>query len=115
MSIGTLLFTWAKGRLVGADEQGNRYYTERRPVAGRRARRWVIYNGEAEASRVPPSWHGWLHHTLDTPLDGSAGLAWTKPHQPNLTGTDDAYLPPGHDRRGGVRAAATGDYEPWRP
>ena len=28
-------------------------------------RGWVIYNGYAEASRVPPSWHGWLHHTVD--------------------------------------------------
>ena len=27
----------------------------------------MIYNGVAEASTVPPSWHGWLHHTVDVP------------------------------------------------
>ena len=30
-------------------------------------RRWVIYNGYAEASTMPPSWHGWMHHTVDVP------------------------------------------------
>ncbi len=28
-------------------------------------RRWVIYSGDAEASKVPPGWNGWLHHTVD--------------------------------------------------
>ena len=26
-----------------------------------------IYNGTVEASRVPPDWHGWLHHTYAEP------------------------------------------------
>ena len=30
-------------------------------------RRWVLYNGEAEASRIPPAWHGWMHHRTDVP------------------------------------------------
>ena len=38
-----------------------------------------------------------------------------KPHRPNLSGTKFAYFPPGHDRRGGKRDKATGDYESWRP
>ncbi len=91
MTIGTLLFTWAKGRLGGIDDQGNRYYTERKLPASRRPRRWVIYNGEAEASRVPAIWHGWLHHTFNEPLDASASLPWIKPHKSNPTGTDHAY------------------------
>ena len=32
-----------------------------------------------------------------------------------LTGTDQAYRPPGHTLKGGRRAKATGDYEPWTP
>jgi NADH:ubiquinone oxidoreductase subunit len=115
MSIGTLLFTWARGKLVGTDDQGNRYYTERGVVKGRKARRWVVYKGAVEASRVPPEWHAWLHHTFDQPLERPVGMPWIKDHQPNLTGTADAYLPPGHDRRGGVRPHATGDYEAWQP
>jgi len=32
-----------------------------------------------------------------------------------LTGSPQAYRPPGHDFQGGQRAKATGDYEPWTP
>ncbi|HIJ63135.1 MAG TPA: NADH:ubiquinone oxidoreductase subunit NDUFA12 [Rhodospirillaceae bacterium] len=117
MDIGTYLFTWAKGRLVGTDAQGNRYFTERKAGRGRlgRARRWVLYNGPVEASRIPPEWHAWLHYTVDEPLAPPTDKPWVKPHQPNHTGTAEAYLPAGHDRRGGERQAATGDYEAWQP
>ncbi len=124
MTIGTRLFTWWKGELVGSDPFGNRYYRERpgRPLrkgGGRdsRERRWVLYNGEAEASKVPPEWHAWLHHTVDEiPADaGRPKYPWQKPHQPNLTGTPLAYRPPGSVLKGGRRAPATGDYEPWTP
>ena len=115
MTIGTRLFTWAKGKLVGTDQQGNRYYVERRPVAKRKARRWVLYKGPAEASRVPAEWHSWLHYTVDEPLQPSPEKYWIKPHLANLTGSNHAYLPQGHDARGGQRQRATGDYEAWQP
>ncbi len=121
MSIGTRLYTWLRGELVGADAFGNRYYRERdgvrRDVGGLdRQRRWVIYRGEPEASKVPPEWHAWLHHTTDEPpLGARPRRPWLKEHVPNLTGTPYAYRPPGHEFRGGQRAKATGDYEPWRP
>jgi NADH:ubiquinone oxidoreductase subunit len=121
MTIGTRLFTWLRGELVGADGDGNRYFREkggiRRDVGGLgRERRWVLYQGEAEASKVPPEWHAWLHHTLDAPpLGERAAPVWLKRHQPNLTGTPLAYRPRGHELKGGHRAKATGDYEPWRP
>jgi NADH:ubiquinone oxidoreductase subunit len=124
MTLGTRLFTWLRGELVGADPDGNRYYRDKRhqPLVrggGRpsRERRWVIYNGVAEASRVPPQWHGWLHHTVDElpPDGGRPKYPWQKEHQPNLTGTPLSYRPPGSVLRGGERARAAGDYEPWRP
>jgi NADH:ubiquinone oxidoreductase subunit len=115
MSIGTLLFTWAKGKLVGTDQQGNRYFIERKAVAGRRTRRWVLYKGVADASRVPSEWHAWLHYTVDQPLERAADKPWVKDHQANLTGTPAAYLPQGHDLRGGERQRATGDYQAWQP
>ena len=117
MNIGTYLYTWLKGSLVGTDQFGNRYYRERgKPVRGV-PRRWVMYHGEVEASRVPPEWHAWLHHTIAEPPTGSGApkRAWQREHQPNLTGTEAAYRPPGHEFEGGHRARATGDYEPWRP
>lgn len=115
MSIGTLLFSWFNGKKVGTDQQGNRYYVERRAIKGRRARRWVLYNGVVEGSRVPPEWHAWLHYTVDAPLPADPGKPWIKEHRPNPTGTSAAHLPAGHDRCGGRRAKATGDYEAWQP
>ena len=51
-----------RGSAVGTDQFGNRYYQNKDG-----SRRWVIYNGTVEASRVPPDWHGWLHHTYAEP------------------------------------------------
>jgi NADH:ubiquinone oxidoreductase subunit len=110
-------FTWCHGKLVGTDQAGNRYFKERRKPAGRRERRWVLFNGEADASKVPPEWYGWLHHTADEPLPVESPFhkPWVQPHQPNLTGTAQAYRPPGHPLAGGQRPRASADYEPWTP
>jgi NADH:ubiquinone oxidoreductase subunit len=119
-TFGTQLWTWRFGELVGEDEQGNRYYrTKGRkidPTLGFE-RRWVIYNGYAEASRVPPSWHGWLHHTVDVaPTEENyTPREWQKPHVPNMTGTAAAYRPSGSTLAGGRRPKATGDYQAWTP
>jgi NADH:ubiquinone oxidoreductase subunit len=77
----------------------------------------VIYNGYAEASKVPPDWSGWLHYTFDerpnqVPLKRRE---WEKDHLPNLTGTVHAWRPKGSLARGGERQAATSDYQPWSP
>lgn len=105
--------------LVGVDGSGNRYYRGKGLRKGTyRERRWVIYQDQPEASLVPPEWHGWLHHQTDiVPTEGEQSYrrSWQKPHQPNLTGTQQAYRPPGHLLAGGQRAAATGDYEAWTP
>jgi NADH:ubiquinone oxidoreductase subunit len=118
MSLGTKLYTFFNGELVGTDAEGNRYYQERRePKDGRKRSRWVMYKGVAEASRIPPEWHAWLHRTVDTPPTQAKRLRkpWQKEHRPNLTGTTAAYRPPGSEYEGGRRDKATGDYEPWRP
>jgi NADH:ubiquinone oxidoreductase subunit len=119
-TFGTQLWTWRFGELVGEDEQGNRYY---RTKGGKIdptlhfQRRWVVYNGYAEATRVPPSWHGWLHHTVDVAPTEEAYVAreWEKPHVPNMTGTPRAYRPSGSTLASGRRPKATGDYQPWTP
>jgi len=117
MSSWTRLFTWLHGTLVGTDSFGNRYYRGRPIGRRKRERRWVIYAGEPEASKVPPEWHGWLHWTQEEPPTKVKPVhyPWMKPHLPNLTGTEQAYRPPGHTLAGGRRAAATGDYQPWTP
>ena len=116
-TIGTRIFTAFRGRLIGTDEFGNKYYSERRRSKKNHERRWVIYFGEEEASSIPASWHGWLHHSYEAPPSENSRVskAWEKPHTPNMTGTANAYLPPGHVLKGGKRSPATGDYESWRP
>ena len=117
MTIGTRLWAKLKGELVGEDAYGNRYFQERGEPRGRwRRRRCVLYEGRAEASKVPPEWHAWLHYTVDlTPVDEPpTEQPWQKPHVPNLTGTGDAYRPPG-DLSRGRDAKVSGAYEPWVP
>jgi NADH:ubiquinone oxidoreductase subunit len=119
-TFGTQLWTWRFGEAVGEDEQGNRYYRTKGgkidPSLGFE-RRWVVYNGYAEATKVPPSWHGWLHHTVDLPPTEEAYKPheWEKPHLPNLTGTPFAYRPSGSTLASGRRPPATGDYQSWTP
>ncbi len=109
-TLNTQIFTWRKGIRVGEDNQGNVFY---RNADG--SKRWVIFNGEVEASRVGPDWHGWLHHTWDAPPTEQplAHKPWEKPHHENLTGTALAYAPPGSLRR--AHPAPQRDYEAWSP
>lgn len=120
-TIGTMLHTSLKGEHVGTDAQGNRYYRAKQKhgakTHGVRERRWVIYEGANDASRVPAEWHGWLHGTFDGVPESylPPPRIWETDFTPNLTGTHAAYRPQGALERGGKRAAATGDYEAWTP
>ena len=109
-TLNTQLFTWRKGVRVGEDEIGNIYYQDRN-----KTKRWVIYNGEIEASKISPDWHGWLHHTWDEPPTDKplTHKSWEKPHQENLTGTSLAYAPAGSIRQ--AKPADRSDYEAWIP
>ncbi len=109
-TLNTQFWTARHGVRVGEDDQGNIYYRTKDD-----SKRWVIFNGEAEASRVSPDWHGWLHWTWDEPpterpLDHKA---WEKPHEENLTGTALAYAPAGSLRQ--AEPATRSDYEAWSP
>ncbi|RKF16627.1 NADH:ubiquinone oxidoreductase subunit NDUFA12 [Roseovarius spongiae] len=109
-TLNTQLWTWRKGVKVGEDAQGNVFYRTKDDK-----RRWVMFNGEAEASRISPEWHGWLHGTFkeapsDRPLPRKQ---WEKPHLENLTGTAMAYAPAGSIRRS--VPAPRSDYEAWQP
>jgi NADH:ubiquinone oxidoreductase subunit len=69
-TFGTQVWTWLYGEFVGTDEFGNRYYRTKGGKIDKSLgfeRRWVTYNGYAEASTIPPAWHGWMHHMVDVP------------------------------------------------
>jgi NADH:ubiquinone oxidoreductase subunit len=115
-TLGTRFYTWRKGELVGEDEFGNRYYRHRQPGFPLRERRWVIYQGEAEPTRIPPGWYGWMHHRTDVPppREEFRPREWMKRHQPNLTGTPLAYRPAGSLASSRERPKTT-YYQPWTP
>lgn len=109
-TLNTQFWTWRHGEKVGEDAQGNVFF---QTPGGKR--RWVIYNGEAEASRISPEWHGWLHHTWDEPPTRAPlpRKDWEIPHQENLTGTPGAYVPPGSLYR--AEPLRRRDYDAWQP
>ena len=113
--LGTRLVGWRTGREVGRDAQGNVYFVAK---PGRRERRWVIYNGEPEASRIPPEWHLWLHKTVDDDAGRGAAegarLGEAVGAQPDRHpgGAPAIGQPRGRRERG---REATGDYQAWTP
>ncbi|MEY4159752.1 MAG: hypothetical protein RLZZ136_373 [Pseudomonadota bacterium] len=116
-TIGTLFNSAMTGESVGTDAQGNRYYRAKKRRSDGSERRWVIYNGANDASRVPAEWHGWLHNSYDGVPESHLPPPhiWEADYTPNATGTAAAYRPQGALEKGGQRAAATGDYDAWSP
>ncbi|MEM9810060.1 MAG: NADH:ubiquinone oxidoreductase subunit NDUFA12 [Pseudomonadota bacterium] len=119
-TLGTGLTLWKKGaQLVGTDEQGNRYFEESGegtfPEGGRR--RWVVYHGHAEGSRIPPEWHGWLHRTWDEPPTEQPPVVqkFEIPFLPNMTGTPLAYRPEGSISVAHAPHEQKKEYEAWSP
>lgn len=112
-SWGTSLFSRRHGREAGRDEAGNVYFVHAKDPA----RRWVMYDGANDSSRVPPGWNAWLRGTIDDVPDKSLPprRPFEQPPAANLTGSDSAWRPAGSIRSGGKRAAATGDYSAWTP
>ena len=118
-TIGIRFTLGRRGVFIGKDELGNSYYEAKdtKDSYDGRKRRYVVYNGYAEASKVSPDWHGWLHHTFEEPptVEPMKRQSWERDHIPNLTGTVHAWRPQGSIARSGERQKATGDYEAWRP
>ena len=104
-----LRLAFGRCQFVGQDMFGNQYFEQAR--SGENPRRWTLYNGVAEASKTPPMWHAWIHHTIkDAPLLIEE-YTWQKEHLPNLSGTKLAYRPLCGIKKG----AAMCGYERWAP
>ena len=88
-TLGTKLVTIFSGKFVGEDSFGNKYYENKK------GKRWVIYNDEIDASKIPNEWFSWIHF-INNKIEKKHDLEkydWQKPHQSNQTGTDKAYHP----------------------
>jgi NADH:ubiquinone oxidoreductase subunit len=89
MQIISNFFIKLTSKKVGTDEFGNEYYKNKR------GKRFVLYKGIPEPSKIPSEWHGWMHYTTNTPpvQINTHKFSWQKIHLPNLTGTKGAYSP----------------------
>ena len=112
-SWGTTFFSRRHGREVGRDEAGNVYFQHKDDPR----RRWVIYQGANDSSRVPPGWNAWLRGTIDELPDKALPerRSFELSPEPNLTGSDQAWRPSGSLKAQGMRPATTGDYSAWTP
>jgi NADH:ubiquinone oxidoreductase subunit len=98
-------------KMVGSDEFGNQYYQDPKSL-----NRYVLYKGIVEASKIPSSWHGWMHYVTDKiPTQNQSKNFWQKIHLPNLTGTNLRYFIDGHLAGKSSRIKTGGDYQPWKP
>lgn len=108
-TLGTALFSAFNGSKVGEDSLGNRYFEGK-------GKRWVMYAGSNDVSRVPPEWYAWLTRQIDlVPDELPPPPKFLREATPNLTGTPAAYRPTGAMEKGGHRQAASGDYQAWSP
>ena len=88
-TLGTRIYTLFFGRFKGKDYFGNKYYQNKS------GKRWVIYNGEVDATKIPNEWYSWIHH-LSNKIEYDQQLkkfSWQKKNIPNLTGTSKAFHP----------------------
>lgn len=101
---------------VGDDEFGNSYYEEKHR-SNNKKKRYVIYNGIIESSKVPSEWHHWLHYTSEeVPVNNSNNkkYSWQKIHLPNLIGTSHSYSPSTNSKRAEDKKANK-SYQSWTP
>ena len=56
-TLGTKLKTIFFGKLVGSDS------LEINIMKVKAGKRWVIYNDEIDASKIPSEWYSWIHFT----------------------------------------------------
>ena len=106
-TLGTFLYTIFFGKFVGEDEFGNKYYQNKKD------NRWVVYNGEINASKITSDWFSWMHHTTDKiPSNKKENkFFWQKPHKDNKTGSKKAYKP----NKIMKQSKDFKKYETWKP
>ncbi len=117
MSLSTKIYTFFYGKLIGEDEYGNKYFSNKKDFKDIKAKRWVMFKGQIEASKIPPHWHAWLHRSIDEPpLNYKHKYKWQKDHKVNRTGSNEAYFPPSHPLSKSYDTnKKNNDYESWTP
>ena len=106
-TVGTFINTMFYGKFVGKDESGNKYYENKK------GKRWGIYKGEINASKIDADWYSWIHYQTNTKPTEEKSIkhSWQKPHLENKTGTNQAYKP----NKISNKNKDFKKYESWKP
>ena len=96
---------------VGVDQFGNKYFVGNSKNYLGKKKRYVLYNGIDDGSKVPAMWHAWLHYLRDElPSENpQENYEWEVDHVQNLTGTKAAYDP------SKSKHIKLDSYSSWRP
>lgn len=96
---------------VGVDQFGNKYFVGNSKNYLGHNKRYVLYNGINDGSKVPARWHAWLHYLSEKlPSEESQkDYEWQIEHIQNLTGTKAAYDP---SKSKHIKLES---YSSWRP
>ena len=106
-TIGTRIWSFLNGYQVGKDKFGNLYMQNKNDT-----KRWVLYEGEVDSSKVPPEWNGWLRFTSKEIPTTEKRYKWEKEHLKNQTGTKNSYYPSASVFRN-PRSKKRAEYEQW--
>ena len=97
MSFINKFFTSFFNKELGTDQFGNKYYASLKKDHQDKEKRFVVYRGISEPSKVPPMWHAWLHHLSDELPLNVQNYSWQQTAMPNVTGTKYSYYPKERD------------------
>ena len=112
----TYLKLFFTANYIGEDSYKNKYYEskKRKDYLGRK-KRFCIFNGIVEASKIPSNWHAWIHHNSNVAIEHQKYF-WMKSHIPNLTGTLHSFQPNHHTQfnvYGNNSINKNKNYTPW--
>ena len=108
-TIGTRIWSFFNGYKIGDDMFGNIYMRNKDD-----SKRWVLYEGDVDSSKVPPEWNGWLRYTSNKIPSLQKKYSWEKKHVKNQTGTKNSYYPSASVLNN-PKGKKKSEYEQWSP
>lgn len=86
------------GTKVGVDDYGNKYFELKRTDSFGRKKRYCLYNGKPEASKISPEWFPFMHYQIEASdvIKNRKQYKWQRNALPDLTLSEIKYLPKNH-------------------
>jgi NADH:ubiquinone oxidoreductase subunit len=83
---------------VGEDEYGNQFFELKRLDYLGRKKRYCLYKGVVEASKISPEWHPFMHYQIEAKdvKKHFREYKWQKPALPDTTLSAYKFLPKNH-------------------